>query len=1305
MKSVTRYFTQSCSVIAAQMFFLAPSFAETANTQNLTLSPPCIGCRTSFTVSQSNGPAGSGDGLAMNTFSGLFEWTLGNGPTGRLAPFANATRYGLFFDNTHIFQSFLTPTFFTIVSTNTTTCPTANQAYNFILIRGRPPTDLRFPMDATSASFFAGGSVTYDHTERTIQGEQGFSLASPTPSALDSWYEGLGGEGPSGSVGSIASACASGRHLLRSYDSQSPFDSFSTVFYGDEGFLGIGLGGNPTVVLGSEVSTLDGTRMNQIAGTVMSGFFNAYIGVPTRTTTVQKNIYVYPNANSTSFVLREMSALNDPWSYSNYGTLDCPSGNWNSPLNGFVRCTLTLTAVGGSGNAVCMVSKRGSQDLLACNAQHPSNNEVTATLLAVTHGRSLLALELPSPALELPSPGQADIVVTVKNVTGVPISPSIGLPDAGLRLNSPYSIITPIAGAEPNLTFAGTAGVCGNTLGAYQSCTITVRVNPGSFGTFTDTLRVQYHSGESVQNATANLITTVGLTGLEITPPGPFNAENTQQLTVTATYSNLATQNVSGVAAWSSSNSLISVNSAGLATFFWEPTGTTVITASLGSVQTNISPTVNNPGPRPVLAILNVMDLAPSAHRFTVTYSDPNGIDVSTLGNNDVRITGPSGYDALATYVGVNIGSNGTPRTATYQIAGPGGDFGSNDVGTYSVLAEAGSVADAIGGPIAASSLGSFQRAPLSTIRLGRTQGDITNVTINGNYAYTITTTGMDVYDISAPANPIFDGFTAIANASDVAISGTNAYVTAGTSLISYDITDPINPVLLQTFSISGATTLYGVEVSGSYAYVAAGTARMKVIDISNPSSMSLAATSSTTGDMRGVVISGGYAYVACFTKGLHIYNISTPSSPTLSYEDNSAGGEGVAISGVHVYVARQTTSSLIYDVTNPLAPTKPGTLVTASAVGFGDGHLWLGRGATGASGYALTNPAAPTLVTTQNTLGTARTCAGYGTLVYCADLDRGLAMIRRQPGYTIINYSRWLIPAESIDISVSGNYAFIADDNTSGVAIIDISNPLKPRRTSQFRIGEAFNYAKAIHAVGNYCYVAYHNAGLVILDISDINNPIKVGELITPVQDHTVGTHVLGNYAYTANLQYSGLTVIGAALSIIDVSNPAAPTLTSKFTHASLTEPRRVHVVGNYAYIADLNRLIIVNVTNKAAPTFVGSLDTDGTVEDIQVQGNYAYIADGARNFKVINISIPTAPTLAASFDTAGTARGIFVSGDLAYVANAGSGIFVYNISNPNAPVYLGLFDTQDAYDLAVANGYMFIADMGHGLKVGLAP
>src|SRR5262249_7676864 len=118
--------------------------------------------------------------------------------------------------------------------------------------------------------------------------------------------------------------------------------------------------------------------------------------------------------------------------------------------------------------------------------------------------------------------------------------------------------------------------------------------------------------------------------------------------------------------------------------------------------------TVDTP-PTASLSASNVTTAGGTIYTFTVTYSDNVAINVASLDSNDVRVTGPGGFNQLATFVSVDNASNGTPRTATYIITPPGGSWDVADNGAYTVVMEANQVFDTTGNPVAAGPLGTVQ--------------------------------------------------------------------------------------------------------------------------------------------------------------------------------------------------------------------------------------------------------------------------------------------------------------------------------------------------------------------------------------------------------------------------------------------------------------------------------------------------------------------------------------------------------------------------------------------------------------------
>ena len=117
-------------------------------------------------------------------------------------------------------------------------------------------------------------------------------------------------------------------------------------------------------------------------------------------------------------------------------------------------------------------------------------------------------------------------------------------------------------------------------------------------------------------------------------------------------------------------------------------------------------PLVNTP-PSASLSASDITSGGAKTYTFTATYTDDTAIDVSSLDSRDLKVSGPKGFDQLATLIDVEQG-DGTPRQATYQITAPGGNWNEADNGTYTVSVAAEQVSDINNNFLSAGSLGTF---------------------------------------------------------------------------------------------------------------------------------------------------------------------------------------------------------------------------------------------------------------------------------------------------------------------------------------------------------------------------------------------------------------------------------------------------------------------------------------------------------------------------------------------------------------------------------------------------------------------
>ena len=118
--------------------------------------------------------------------------------------------------------------------------------------------------------------------------------------------------------------------------------------------------------------------------------------------------------------------------------------------------------------------------------------------------------------------------------------------------------------------------------------------------------------------------------------------------------------------------------------------------------------TVDTTEPVAALSVANVTLSGSPSHSMSVTCTDDTAIKVSTLGNADLYVTGPNSFSNTVSFAGVDNATDGTPRTASYSLAAPGGTWDDADNGTYQVTLRGGEVTDTSNNGIAELLLGSF---------------------------------------------------------------------------------------------------------------------------------------------------------------------------------------------------------------------------------------------------------------------------------------------------------------------------------------------------------------------------------------------------------------------------------------------------------------------------------------------------------------------------------------------------------------------------------------------------------------------
>ena len=203
-------------------------------------------------------------------------------------------------------------------------------------------------------------------------------------------------------------------------------------------------------------------------------------------------------------------------------------------------------------------------------------------------------------------------------------------------------------------------------------------------------------------------------------------------------------------------------------------------------------------------------------------------------------------------------------------------------------------------------------------------------------------------------------------------------------------------------------------------------------------------------------------------------------------------------------------------------------------------------------------------------------------------------------------------------------HYAFIVDaeeglilTNVDALADGEFRNNFLTRALT-WNEGKILNGARHIVVGGNYLYITA-DVGVVILDVSDPLKPKKVS--VVAMQD-----------ARATALQFRYLLVTDkTGLQVVDVTHPEQPRLIQGAT-IPLQDAQRVYVARTYAYVAaGKDGLAIIDVERPEQPALLTKFTGDGKINDARdvVVGStnaslFAYVADGVNGLKVIQLTAP---------------------------------------------------------------------------------
>jgi len=257
--------------------------------------------------------------------------------------------------------------------------------------------------------------------------------------------------------------------------------------------------------------------------------------------------------------------------------------------------------------------------------------------------------------------------------------------------------------------------------------------------------------------------------------------------------------------------------------------------------------------------------------------------------------------------------------------------------------------------------------------------------------------------------------------------------------------------------------------------------------------------------------------------------------------------------------------------------------------------------------------------------------------------------------------------------IAIKDNYAYVvsywyAGSTTGGIqrlVVMDLTDPNNPVEVNNLPLatGDYFpSWSGHLSLSGDHLYVLQDD-GLRIYDIADQVNPLQVGLLAPPTLSPPFDDlFVTEDYAY----------ITGTDLNIVDISNPAAPSLKGVYPGSTSFNPQAVFVQDSTAYITHATGISVLDVSVPDSPVLLG--DSAGfTGPFIVVRDGYAYIESGG-NILALDVSDPNNIMQVGASSSGGYSE-IRLDGQYVYAARR---------TDDYAPYFAGLVEVLDLSDPA---------------------
>lgn len=535
--------------------------------------------------------------------------------------------------------------------------------------------------------------------------------------------------------------------------------------------------------------------------------------------------------------------------------------------------------------------------------------------------------------------------------------------------------------------------------------------------------------------------------------------------------------------------------------------------------------------------------------------------------------------------------------------------------------------------------------------------------TVHASYLYMSMNGQIKVVDISDPTAPQIVGETPIIGSDAfelMELTWVNGYLYTGFAI--FDVRTPTQPVFVREFYLNGIKVIEGTRL---YAHTLP-------------------------------------AFSSCY---LNVYDISNPALPLPLASNIYAGDEGACVGIADVEgnlmvleempMRPSASELLLMDVTNLEAP------ITLSTISIPQWHRAIDAQIVGDSLYVATNSwsgnQSPHLAIYDiQEVGTPTIVAELAEPVGDFTLENERLYVRENRGelYEAQFISTWDVenPLQPVKLgdyelpnrpiyrfSIQAGLEYRLDHDT--LQIRELSDPDAPTLHSELR---GWHAAEGTGKDG-YLFaldpdLVHEQVNLQVIDARDATTPLLVQTLSIAGYADTNVIHLQENTLYWGSER---------GLKIINIANPLSPTL---IYEAALIRPHAMLVEGTVLYALtkpdnESYLLNLVDVANPAAPTLLSTLEMPLTWDSLAIKGNMLYVGSSPA-IVMVDVANPNAPIIKGTVGESPYWGKIKIEDDRLYLLDTqGDLLSLYDLTTPEAPEFLATYPLPQASTLGVVD------------------